>query len=174
MTRHPTRKAFTLLEIMIAVGILAFAFIPILTHSQATVKETEDSQEQLIARHFLMDMTERFRGSSLEELRDLPKLEPTLTLGQDEDRIKKDAVLSDRDRIAEQLKQQADAGYKDGGQKGFQRFVDAAKLMKISRAAWFVEGAGGTPPRVLHCIVKWAPKKGPAEKSLKVSKVIVQ
>ena len=168
-----TRSAFTLIEIMIAVAILAFAFIPILTHSQATVKETEDAQEQLLVRHFMMDLSERFRGSSLEELRKLPTAEPTLTLGQDERNVKEDAVLSDRDKVAAELKAQAEAGSKDGGAKGFQRFVDAAKQMQLSRAAWFTEGAGGTPPRVLTVMVKWMPKKGKGERSLKMSKVIV-
>jgi prepilin-type N-terminal cleavage/methylation domain-containing protein len=169
-TRSVRRTAFTLIEIMIAVSILAFAFIPILTHSQATVKETEDAQEQMLARHFLMDLTERYRGSSLDELETkIPQAEPTVTLGQDEDKIKQDPVLNDRDKVAAELKAQAEAGYKDGGQKGFQRFVDAAKQMKLSRAAWFTKG----PPRILTVMVKWQPKKGGAEKELRMSKVII-
>lgn len=169
------RQAFTLLEIMIAVAIMAFAFIPILTHSQATVKETEDAQEQLLSRHFLMDLTERYRGSSIEELRKLPSAEPTsLPLGQDEPKVKEDIVLSDREKVAAELKAQADAGYKDGGQKGFERFVDAAKQMQLTRAAWFAETPGSVPPRgVLTCMVKWMPKKGKPERSIKISKVIV-
>ena len=44
----------SLVEICVAVGILAFCFLPIMNFSQANVRETQVSQEDLIARHFLI------------------------------------------------------------------------------------------------------------------------
>lgn len=173
-SRSTQRGAFTLLEIMVAVAILAFAFIPILTHSQATLKETEDSQEALLARHYLMDITERYRGSHIDELKRFPASPPSLDLGKDEPVIEKDSVLNDRDKVAEQLAALTAAGYKDGGAKGFQRFVDAAKQMKLSRLAWFKENARGPGKHEFTCRIRWQPKKGTSPKEITMSKIIVK
>lgn len=170
LSRRDGRRAFSLMELMVAMAILAFCFVPILTHSQSTLAETEESQEQVLARHFLIDMVERYRNSPVEELRRLPKTEPTVPLGQDPQIVKDDAVLSDRDRVAAQL---TGAAATDAGAKGFQRYVEASKLMQFTRVAWFVEDGGGPKLHQLHCKVRWLSKMSKGEKSLKVSKLLV-
>ena len=164
------RRAFSLMELMVAVAILGFCFVPILTHSQATVAETEEAQEQVLARHFLIDMVERYRNSPVEELRRLPKTEPTTALGQEPEIVKSDAVLSDRDRVAAQL---AAAGATDAGAKGFTRYVDASNTMQFTRVAWFIENGGGPKLHQLFCKVRWLSKLSKGEKSLAVSKLLV-
>src|ERR1051325_3562143 len=117
---RPVRKGFTLLEIMVAMAVLAFCFLPIINHSRSTVKETEVSQEDLLARHFLIDMVERYKGSSLDELKStLPPIALPLPLGSEPEAIKSDDILSDRGRIASEMQQKAQqSGVKDAGLVG--------------------------------------------------------
>lgn len=169
MFRMASRRAFSLLEIMVAMGIIALCFLPILQHSQATISETEEAQEQVLARHFLIDMVERFRNSPIEEIRRLPKTEPNVTLGQEPQIVKEDAVLSDRDRVAAALQA---AGATDAGAKGFQRYVEIAKLMQFTRVAWYEENPAAKLV-TLHFKVRWQSKLSKGEKFLKVSKLLV-
>lgn len=170
MFRTASRRAFSLLEIMVAMGILALCFLPILQHSQATIGETEQAQEQVLARHFLIDMVERYRNSPIEEIRRLPKTEPQVPLGQEPPIVKEDAVLSDRERVATAL---TAAGATDSGAKGFQRYMEIAKLMKFTRVAWYEEAPPPSKLVTLHCKVRWESKLSKGEKFVEVSKLLV-
>lgn len=125
------RKAFTLIEIMVAVAILAFCFLPIITHSRSTVRETETSQEDLIARHYLIDLVERFKSSPLEELR---ALSSTATY------LKSDAMLTDHERVAKEMETVAmTTGKVDQGLKGVKKYLDVAAMMKLDPKVAFQE-----------------------------------
>jgi prepilin-type N-terminal cleavage/methylation domain-containing protein len=169
MIASVAKRGFTLLEIMIAVTLLAACFVPILMHSQQTVKETGESQENLLARHFLLDMVERWRDANLDELRLLPKTEPNVVLGSDPPDVKNDAVLSDRERVLKGLKDLATAtGQVDGGQKGFQQFEDLVKLMKMTRVVWFEE----KPFMKLNFVVRWKISSQAPERRISFVKVM--
>src|ERR1700761_6080060 len=100
MIASRARVGFTMVEILIATAILGLCFVPVLMHSRQATFETEESQENLLARHYLMDIVERFRDSNLDELRPLAAAkEPVVVLGQDSSYITSDAVLSDVNRI---------------------------------------------------------------------------
>jgi hypothetical protein len=62
------RKAFSLLEIMVAAGLLVTLVIPVLMFNQRGVIEAGVTQEELIGRQLLMDLCERFKNSSPEDL----------------------------------------------------------------------------------------------------------
>ena len=173
-----SRGAFTLLEIMVAMAVLAFCFLPIINHSRSTVKETEVSQEDLLARHFLIDMVERYKGSSLDELKsNLPPIALPVQVGQPEPGyIQGDDILSDREMIASEMKQKAlAAGKADAGLAGVQTILDIAKQMKVTRTAVFEEDYQGRKGvHLLTCIVKWSSKVGQGERTIQFSKILVR
>lgn len=67
-TRVP-RRGFSLVEILIASTILVMCMLPVITLSQHVLVETEGGQEDLLARHLVIDMCERFKTVPLPELR---------------------------------------------------------------------------------------------------------
>jgi prepilin-type N-terminal cleavage/methylation domain-containing protein len=169
------RRGLSLLEVLMAVAILAFCFVPILTHSRATVHETESSQEDILARHFLVDLAERYKAASMDELRDLPPTEPEVPLGQDPIYIRNDGLLSDRTRVYQQLQALAASGYRDGALAGLKKFVDLSTFMKLTRLATFRENIDGQEGvHELTCAVRWKPRAGPGERSLRISKIVVR
>lgn len=167
----------TLTEIVVAVGILAFCFLPIIQFSRQNVRETQVSQEDLIARHFLIDLVERFKGASLVELKKLPASELPPALGQEADYLKKDDILSDHKKIVEELRSKVASGVTAGGTNvgaiaGGQKLSDLAEMMKLTRTATFREGASGV--HELKCMVRWISSISRSERFLEYSKVIVR
>lgn len=65
------RRGFSLAEVLIASVVLVTCMLPVLTLSQRTLAEAACAQEDLLARHLLIDMAERFRASPLAELKPL-------------------------------------------------------------------------------------------------------
>jgi len=166
-------KGFSLLEILMAVTIVGFCFVPILGHAQATIRETEHSQESILARHLLMDMIERFKGSDMAELSQLPTSEPAVSLGQEPAYLKNDSMLSDNYRIAKELQAKSlTTGSPDSGLQGHVQFVDVSGLMNVTRVAWFVPNGKGTGNHVLNCAVRWKSRNGGGEKRLDLSRIL--
>ena len=65
-----SRKAgFSLIEILIASSILVACMIPVITLSQRVLTEAESGQEDLLARHLVIDMCERFKTLPVAEIR---------------------------------------------------------------------------------------------------------
>lgn len=169
-------RGVTLIEICVAVGILAFCFLPIMNFSQANVRETQVSQEDLIARHFLIDMVERFKGATMAELKRLPPNELPVPLGQDPDYLKKDDILSDHALVIEQLRAKVASG--SGGTDnqaitGLKKYGDLTTEMKLTRLAVFQEAPTGSVHE-LKCIVRWVSLVGKAERRIEYSKIIVR
>lgn len=186
MKYRRSASAFSLLEIVIAAAILALAFIPILNQSQSVVQSTGESQESILARHFLVDLVERYRGSSIAELQALLPPDPPTTpipLGQDPEYIRKDSMLNDIDRVSQQMQTLAAAGYHDGGEKGYKKFVDIKEMVQLTREVYFKD-IGKLPSAVdpetapsmyrLLCRVRWKPRNGPGEKSAEMTKIMIQ
>lgn len=166
----------TLIEICVAVGILAFCFLPIMNFSQANLRETQVSQEDLIARHFLIDMVERFKGATLAELKRLPLSELPVPLGQDPDYLKNDDILSDHAKIIEELR--AKVATSSGGTDasaitGLKKYGDLTTEMKLTRMAVFKEATTGSVHE-LTCIVRWLSLVGKQERRIEYSKIIVR
>lgn len=169
-----TRSAFTLLEVLMAIAILGFCLVPIMTHSQSTVRETEESQESLLARQYLIDLIERYRTSTIFELRLLPSNEPAVALGSEPDYIKNDAILADKARVAQELEDLArNRNYVDGGQKGFSRMINTTKLMKLTGVVWFKEGSPTPNLNQIFCKVRWQSAASKGEKTLEMTKILV-
>jgi hypothetical protein len=63
------RHGFSLAEVLIASVVLVTCMLPVITLSQRTLAEASCAQEDLLARHILIDMAERFRTSPLAELK---------------------------------------------------------------------------------------------------------
>lgn len=63
------RRGFSLVEILIASTILVVCMLPVITLSQRVLSETESGQEDLLARHLVIDMCERYKTVPLAELR---------------------------------------------------------------------------------------------------------
>lgn len=64
-----TRQAFTLVEILIASTILVACMLPVITLSQRVLATAESGQEDLLARHLVIDMCERYKTVALADLR---------------------------------------------------------------------------------------------------------
>lgn len=171
------RRGVTLIEIVVAVGILAFCFLPIMQFSRQNIRETQVSQEDLLARHFLIDMVERFKGASLAELKKLPTSELPTPLGQDPPYLKNDDILSDHKKVVEELRNKVASGVTAGGTNvgaiaGGQKLQDLSEMMKLTRMAVFREGTGGV--HELKCIVRWMSSISKNERSIEYSKVVVR
>lgn len=63
------RRGFSLAEVLIASVVLVTCMLPVITLSQRTLAEASCAQEDLLARHLLIDMSERFKTSPLAELK---------------------------------------------------------------------------------------------------------
>ena len=164
----------TLIEICVAVGILAFCFLPIMNFSQSNLRETQVSQEDLIARHFLIDMVERFKGASLAELKRLPPAETPEALGADPDYLKNDDILSDHAKVIEELRAKVAASSGDQSAiTGMKKYGDLTSEMKLTRAAIFKEAATGSVHE-LTCVVRWLSLVGKSERRIEYSKIIVR
>ena len=189
--RRTAQQAFSLLEIVVATAILAICFLPILTQSRAGLQETEQSQESILARHFLVDMIERYRGSSPAELLGLLPTalpDPPVTLGQDGQGIAGDGLLSDLTSTLQEMKTQNGQGYTDKSQVGLQQMVNIKSTIKMSREAAFVSMGllkdvdGLDPTKItngptmykLTCRVRWMPKNGSSENNVVLTKIIIE
>jgi len=149
--------------------------LPIMTSSQQTIVETEQSQGNLLARQYLIDLMERFRGSDLDELRAiLPDTEEVVPLGEEPVYLRDDVILSDKHRVLEELEALAASGYNDGGRTGFQRLVNTTTLIKLTGAVWFREDATAPGVHELVCKVRWLAPNGTGEKSLTLRKVLLR
>jgi prepilin-type N-terminal cleavage/methylation domain-containing protein len=169
-------RGFSLLEVVVAVGLLSFCLLPIITHSRQTVKETEFSQEDLIARHFLIDLVERFKGSSVEELKKLPPVESDLPLGSEPVILSRDDILAERRRVVSEMRGQSRrAGYEDAGARGLEKILDIADLMRLTRGVVFIENVGGVPGmHELTCTVRWKSRLGQGERKIGITKVLAR
>lgn len=185
MARHRRTRAFSMLEVTIAAAILAMCFIPILTQSQAIVQSTGESQESILARHLLVDLVERYRGSSIDELKRLLPPDPPaapIPLGQDPAYLRDDAMLNDIQRVAQQMQLLAGQGYTDGGLGGNKKFVAISSMIQLTREVYFKDigklpsGDPITGPSMyrLLCKVRWKPRTGPAERESTMIKIMIQ
>lgn len=174
--RKRQRPGVTLIEICVAVGILAFCFLPIMQFSQANLRETQVSQEDLIARHFLIDMVERFKGASMVELKRIPPVEIPVPLGGVPEYLKDDDILSDHEVVLNELRQKAAAfggGTDASGAIGMKKYGDISAEMKLTRQAFFKEAPAGSVHE-LTCIVRWFSLIGKQERRIEYSKIIVR
>jgi hypothetical protein len=62
------RSAFSLVEILVASAVMVGCFVPVLVFCRQGVVETSVIQEDLLAHKILMDMCERFKTSTPDEL----------------------------------------------------------------------------------------------------------
>lgn len=182
-----SRSAFTFLEILTSAAILAVCFVPILSSSQQTVVETEDSQENLMARHFMVDLVERYRGATIEELSALPHPGATpAALGSEPSYISADPLLNDAQAIYQEMLNAAVVNHSvDPGQAGVKEFINIQSIIKITREAFCVENptplldGGAAIPNAAHlftvtCSVRWQPRKLKGERSVSLAVVVVQ
>lgn len=167
------RRGISLIEILMAVAIMAFAFIPILTHSRTTILETEISQESLLARHYLIDMVERYKGSTPDDLEPLAGAATGGPLGTDSEVVRKDPILSDHHRVAGQMQALEEAtGRKEAGLQGVKKFLTLINMMKLTREASFERDVQPGVHR-LTCAVRWLAATGKSERKIEFTKVLV-
>lgn len=171
----------TLIEICVAVGILAFCFVPIIQWQNQNMRETHVSQEDLLARHFLMDMVEAFKGEPMRILKALPSAEVPVAPGADDPGITKSPLLRELDMQIDELRQKAAAslgGTDAEAVKGMQTYLDIRKSIKLSRLAIFRPGPEDAAKQVtvneLVCIVRWMSTISNSERRLEYSKIIVR
>lgn len=62
------RGGFSLAEMAVAAGLIASLLVPVLIFSQRGVVEAGAIQEELMGRQLLMDLCERYKAASPEEL----------------------------------------------------------------------------------------------------------
>lgn len=62
------RQAFSLMEILVAAGLLISLVVPVISFNQRGVIEAGVTQEELTGRSLLMDLCERYKACSPEEL----------------------------------------------------------------------------------------------------------
>jgi hypothetical protein len=66
---HPkARRGFNLTELMIASGLIVTFLVPVLIFNQRGVIEAGVTQEELMGRQLVMDLCERFKAASPDEL----------------------------------------------------------------------------------------------------------
>lgn len=63
-----TRSGFSLAEMAVAAGLIASLLVPVLIFSQRGVVEAGVTQEELLGRQLLMDLCERYKAASPDEL----------------------------------------------------------------------------------------------------------
>lgn len=63
------RNGFSLMEILVAAGLLVTLVVPVLMFNQRGVVEAGVTQEELLGRQLLMDLCERYKASSPDELK---------------------------------------------------------------------------------------------------------
>lgn len=75
VSSHPgrarEREGFSMLEIMVAVGLLAVCLTPVVAFNQRSLSESGVTLEEMIARQAIINMCERYKNESPEVLRDL-------------------------------------------------------------------------------------------------------
>lgn len=173
------RVGITLIEICVAIGILAFCFLPIIQFSKQNVRETQVSQEDLIARHFLMEMVEQLKGANLTSLRQIPSSEIPLPLGQVPPFFKGDDLLGDQKKVLEDIKAKQAAGTgtvtDKGAIVGGEKLQSLQDLMVMTRNAVFREGQPPNPRiHELTCIVRWQSAISKNERRLEYTKILVK
>lgn len=65
------REGFSMLEIMVAVGLLAVCLTPVVAFNQRSLAESGVTLEEMIARQAIINMCERYKNETPEVLRDL-------------------------------------------------------------------------------------------------------
>lgn len=63
-----SRRAFSLIEAMVAVAVLACAVLPVVALSQRGVTEAAVLRDEVLARQLLIDLSERYKDADPEEL----------------------------------------------------------------------------------------------------------
>jgi hypothetical protein len=63
------RGGFSLTEIMVAAGLLTALLVPVLVFNQRGLIESGVTQEELLGRQLLMDLCERYKASSPDQLK---------------------------------------------------------------------------------------------------------
>jgi len=176
-----TTAGMSMIEIMMATAILASAFIPVVQYTRSSVREAGVSREEILARHYLMDMVERFKGSPVGELSEFPATEPSIPLGRENENsaIRHDAMLNDQERIASTMAAQRGTDDPESvGEQGVQFFLDLAKAMKLTRIVTFQEiqpmSQGRPGMYQLSCIIRWQSQVLRREKRVEFSKLLVR
>ena len=65
------KDGFSMIEVVTAAAILITCLLPVVVLSQQGLSESGWTQEELLGGQLLMDMSERYKGFSPEELRGL-------------------------------------------------------------------------------------------------------
>jgi len=65
----PRNTGFSLLEVMMAVGITAFCLVPVMVFSQRGLTESAFTRQEILGRMLLIDFCERFKSCRIEELK---------------------------------------------------------------------------------------------------------
>ena len=149
------------------------------------MQSTGESQESILAKHFLVDLVERYRGSAVADLLNVLPPDPPATpiaLGSDPLYIQNDAMLSDVERVSQQMQALAGSGYNDTGKDGFKKWVDVKAMIQLTREVYFKDigklpsGDPITGPTMyrLLCRVRWKPRNGPVEKSAEMTKIMIR
>jgi len=81
-TSSRNHRGFSMLEIMIAVALMAFCLIPVLLFNQRNLVEAGVTQEEIVARQLLINMCERFKHEDPAILARL-EAQPDLIEGDD-------------------------------------------------------------------------------------------
>ena len=65
----PMRSGFSLVEILVAAGLLVTLVVPVLMFNQRGVIEAGVTQEELLGRQLLMDLCERYKAANPDDLK---------------------------------------------------------------------------------------------------------
>lgn len=163
-------SGFSFVEIMVAVAILAVSLIPVVNLSTQAFRESGSSREDILARHLLLDLVERYKNASIPELGRLPAspADRTAVTG-DEGDVENDSVL--RERTARLLGLARSVGSE--GPRVFQSYGDLNRGMQIRRRAFFDKDSLGQGRHVLWCVVTWTSLSG-HRRSVDFAKVVVR
>lgn len=128
---HPSsmRRAFSLVEVLIAAVLLVVCLVPVLTFSQRGIVESGAIQEDLLAHRLLMDMSERFKASTPEELQ----------------RFAADPTLLRRDNLLLPLAKMREIAAADGEARGGGRGDGAGRRWRrqFTRRLYFTQDVDG-------------------------------
>jgi len=163
-------QGFSFTEILVAVALLALCLLPVMNLSTSTVRESSLSREDILARHLLMDLVERYRDSDLDELERLP-VATTLSQvppGQDDPEIARDPIL--KERTARLL---ASVHGASGTSEGLSAYRGIYGEILVSRSVGFEKNSLGPGRHLLTCAVRWSAKSG-KNKYLEFGRLLVR
>lgn len=89
--KYRTREAFSVLEVMIAVSLMAFCLVPVVAFNQRNLVEAGATKEEILARQYLINLCERFKNENPEYIK----------------RVQDDPSLLDQDFLVLKIREKA-------------------------------------------------------------------